>query len=178
MKFSQLIITCLFVLFASLGANSQTLDGKSVLELETMQKDAIAKEDYDLASKIKQQLKLIDGNNSEIEKLEKEKETAILIEDYDRVIFIEKEIEALKNGKVATKKEEKVKVSIQKKEETQPPQTIEKLYKNGKISAKGQTQNGKAFGLWELYTKSGFVNMTGQIKNGKPMHNMKGKQIH
>jgi len=103
MKINRLIITCLIILSTAVAVNAQSLVGKTATELEAMQKDAIAKEDYDLAEKIKHQLALLAENNRKIEKLEKEKETAILIEDYDRVIEIDKEIEALKRGETYVK---------------------------------------------------------------------------
>jgi len=104
MKIKNIVIIGLLMLFVVVSANAQSLAGKSATELESMQKDALAKEDYDLAEKIKLQLSRLAENKGKIDKLEKEKETAILIEDYDRVIAIDKEIEALKSGKTYEEK--------------------------------------------------------------------------
>lgn len=105
-KLILLIVSCFF----SISSFSQSLTGKSEEQLKTMQKDAITKENYDLADKIKDQLKRIEANKVKINKLEEEKKAAILIEDYDKVIAIDKQIEALKNGPI-TKEEPPVKVT-------------------------------------------------------------------
>jgi len=131
MKVSSFVIACLFIVL-TVSVSAQSFNGKNVTELEAMQKEAVAKEDYDLAEKIKQQLLLLEKKS---------------------------------------------------KEANSPPKAIEKKYDNDKLMAKGFIQNGKGSGFWELYTKSGYKNMEGDVVNGKPVGNWKtmnrsGKVTH
>lgn len=98
MKVFKFALTCLIVLTVAATTYAQSLSGKSITELKTMQKDAVTNENYALAEKIKNQLKRIEGNKAKIEKLEEEKKSAILIEDYAKAELLENQIEALKNG--------------------------------------------------------------------------------
>lgn len=95
----KIILPLIFILL-SFSSFSQSLTGKSEEQLKTMQKDAVANENYDLAEKIKKQLERVEANKDKIKKLEEEKKAAILIEDYDKVIELDKQIDALKNGSV------------------------------------------------------------------------------
>jgi hypothetical protein len=90
----------LSLLLLTTSAAAQSLTNKSVAELNKIKSDAITKEDFDLANKVTEELKLrktieelIEGKNTELN-------SAVALEDYDKAEQIKKEIAQLKANKI------------------------------------------------------------------------------
>jgi len=161
---------CVFFLivlfFIANNFNAQSLSDKSVEELKLIQKDAVAKEDYDLADKIKLQIKRLEDNKDKISTLESEKETAILLEDFDKVIDLDKQINALKNGTVY------VKETVKQVQPEAPKEALKKksqiFYENGVVHMEGDVIDGIRTGPWKYFTKKGVLESEGEFLNGDP----------
>ena len=94
------ILTSLVFLFITFSVAAQTLSSKSVSELKTMKQEAIASEDYDLATKIKKELKTRITIDEKIVLKNTELERAVAIEDYEKADILSKEIQKLTANKI------------------------------------------------------------------------------
>lgn len=94
----------LFFLLLSYSSFAQSLSNKSVTELDTMKKDAISNENFELASKIKRELKSRVTIDEKITEKNKLLEVAVANEDYDKAEQLKKEIEKLKANKIKIEK--------------------------------------------------------------------------
>ena len=88
---------------------SQTLNSKSVSELKTLQKEAIASENYEIAKKIKNELKTRKTIDEKIAEKNTALKTAVAVEDYEKAEQLQKEIDKLtaNKAKIAQLKIEK-----------------------------------------------------------------------
>jgi len=103
------ILSTLIFLIITFSVIGQTLSNKSVEELNAMQKEAVKGENYELATKIKKELKTRVTIDEKIAIKTKELNAAAAIEDYDKADRLQKEIEKLKANKlkIETLKKEK-----------------------------------------------------------------------
>lgn len=90
----------LFLLLLTTSAAAQSLTNKSVAELNKIKSDAITKEDFDLANKVTEELKLRKTIDELIEEKNTELNSAVALEDYDKAEQIKKEIAQLKANKI------------------------------------------------------------------------------
>jgi hypothetical protein len=112
------MINCKLILFIlvnilSLSVFPQSLANKTIEELETMKKEAISSENYDLANKITEEQKTRVSIDDKIKELDKKLTIAVANENYNEAEKLKKEIKGLEDKKVKlTQLEEEKKAAI------------------------------------------------------------------
>jgi gliding motility-associated-like protein len=106
-------ILLLIISLISLSIFSQSLTNKTIEELETMKKEAISSENYDLANKINEEQKTRVSIDDKIKELDKKLKIAVTNENFDEAEKLKNEIKKLEEKKVTINRlEEEKKAAI------------------------------------------------------------------
>lgn len=107
------IVFLLAISLISFPSFCQSLTNKTIEELETMKKEAITSENYDLANKISEEQKSRVSLDDKLIELDKNLKIAVANENFDEAEKIKKEIKSIEEKKVTIKKlEEEKKAAI------------------------------------------------------------------
>ena len=107
------IVFLLAISLISFPSFCQSLTNKTIEELETMKKDAITSENYDLANKISEEQKSRVSLDDKLIELDKNLKVAVTNENFDEAEKIKKEIKSIEEKKVTINKlEEEKKAAI------------------------------------------------------------------